>query len=76
MVDFVEKEATMVDVDVELTCCCWNSWFAKEGLGYDRLANGNGKRRRRAAKSVAGKGIDDYMDTGIEAGDCRSGCRR
>ena len=27
-------------------------------------------------KSVAGKDVDGYMDTGIEAGGCRSGCRR
>ena len=64
--------------DEELSCCCyyWNSWVAKAGLGYDRLANGNGRRRWRAGKSVAGKGVDGYMDTGIGTEDCRSGCGR
>ena len=27
--------------------CCWNAWFTKARLGYDRLANGNDERRRK-----------------------------
>ena len=69
----------MINEELTSSCChcCWNSWFTKAGFGHGRLASGNnGRRQWKAAKCVAGKGVDGYMDTGIETGDCRSGCRQ
>jgi len=49
----VEKESTMIDEESTCCRCCWNSWFTKAGLGFDRLANGNGMR---------GTGVDGSPD--------------
>jgi hypothetical protein len=60
--------------------CCFSAGIrgsqrqGSAAIGRRMVMEGDDERRRKVWQE---RGIDGYMhtDTGIEAGDCRSGCR-